>query len=101
MITFDKMLIQTIPETMQYNKMISSIYFYIGFVITSFNINKSQLICTVIGSLVNSFHWTKDGRLISDNDPLFSQGLVVINRYTVTSEVVLSCVNISHSVGTY
>ena len=75
--------------------------YYIDFEISSIVKSKTQLLCTVHGSLVYSFNWTKDGRIISDNDPLFSQSLIITNRSTVTSEVVLSHVNIYHSVGTY
>ena len=50
---------------------------------------------------MNSFIWTKDGGIISDSDPLFSQSLAITNRSTVTSKVILSHVNISHSVGMY
>ena len=50
---------------------------------------------------MNSFNWTKDGRIIPGNDPLFAQSVIITNRSTVTSKVILSRVNISHSLGTY
>ena len=50
---------------------------------------------------MNLYTWTRDGVVISDSDPLFSQTLTLTNRSTVTSQLVLSSANISSLVGTY
>jgi len=60
-----------------------------------------KLICTVIGGLVNSYTWKRDGVIISDSDPLFNPTLTITDRSTVTSQLVLSGANISSFVGTY
>ena len=50
---------------------------------------------------MNLYTWTRDGAVISDSDPLFSQTLTLTNRSAVTSQLVLSSANIFSLVGTY
>jgi len=55
----------------------------------------------VRGGLVDSYTWTREGLVISKSDPLFNITLTITDRYTVTSQLVLSSYNISSLVGTY
>ena len=50
---------------------------------------------------MNIVRWFKDGAMISIDDPLFTQSMVLLNRTTATSQVVLSSGNISNFVGTF
>ena len=61
----------------------------------------SELICTSRGGLVNIVRWFKEGAMISIDDSLFTQSMVLLNMTTATSQLVLSSANISNFVGTF
>ena len=61
----------------------------------------SELICTSRGGLVNNVRWFKDGVMISIDDPQFTQSMVLLDRTTATSQLVLSSGNISNFIGTF
>ena len=50
---------------------------------------------------MNLVTWRKDDIIISSDDPLFSQTMMLINRTTATTQLILSSGNISNFVGTF
>ena len=60
-----------------------------------------QIICTSQGGLVNLVTWYKNGRTITIEDPKFSQTMVILNRSTPTTQLVLFSTNIYNFQGTF
>ena len=61
----------------------------------------SQLICTIVGGLANISKWYRNGVIITSEDDLFSQTIVILSKKTATSQVVLSSGSNSNFVGLF
>ena len=62
---------------------------------------QSGILCIISGGLVDSFNWSKNGKLIEQSNMLFNQSLTITNRYNVSSILILSSENISYLIGLF
>ena len=61
----------------------------------------SQIICTSQGGIINLVTWYKNDKMITSEDPNFSQSMVIPNRSTPTTQLVLFSRNIYNFQGTF
>ena len=61
----------------------------------------SQIMCTSQGGIINLVTWYKNDKMITSEDPNFSQSMVIPNRSTATTQLVLFSTNIYNFQGTF
>ena len=102
-VNFYKNAIIIINDNQEMPKIIALLYVFYFVVLSTaleYSRDSSQLTCTSSGGLVTSVRWSVDNADITNDSPLFSQTITLVDRLTATYHLVLSG-DISNFMGTF